>query len=88
MEAPLKALYLSDPKGPPPYLAVIEVPPTAPPGVYRVCLGADCREVRVEPRRNLEVHLPPSARGELPVRLKNGGTLKEEVTRRRPFPCP
>lgn len=82
VEDPLKALHLSDPKGPPPYLAVVEVPPTTPPGVYRVCLGADCREVKVEERRRLEVHLPPSARGKVTVHLRNRGNLEEVVTLR------
>ncbi|WP_352414552.1 hypothetical protein, partial [Thermus sp.] len=36
VDPPLLPLHLSDPKAPPPQLAVVEVPKTTPPGRYRV----------------------------------------------------
>ncbi len=78
VDPPLIPLYLGQ-EGPP-YLAVVEVPPSAPPGVYRVCKGAECREVRVEARRDLQVLLPPRVAGDrLPLRVENQGNLRERV---------
>jgi len=58
VDPPLRLLFASDDS---PYLVLVEVPETAPPGVYRVCFG-ECREVRVEERRFLEVNTlaPPT----------------------------
>ncbi|WP_038060392.1 carboxypeptidase-like regulatory domain-containing protein [Thermus filiformis] len=72
VDPPLRLLLASES---PPYLVLVEVPETAPPGVYRVCLG-ECREVRVGERRALEVKLQAGG-GLLLFRARNGGNVPE-----------
>jgi len=78
VEGPFKAILLSDPKGAPPYLAVLEVPRMAPPGSYRVCLGNDCREVRIAGR--LLIKTQTFLKGQiLTLSLSNEGNLPGSV---------
>lgn len=75
-------------------LAVVEVPPTLAPGIYRVCLKASgvqaCKEVRVDPVRALGLRLDPETvfpqslltlenRGNLPLSIRIYPSPESEV---------
>ncbi len=65
-------------------LAVLEAPPTVPPGVYSVCVGAGgstlCQTVEVRKAEHLLLGVPPRAQGTLSVSLANRGNVPLRVS--------
>ncbi|MEZ0321431.1 MAG: hypothetical protein ABWJ63_05855 [Thermus sp.] len=64
-------------------VAVLEVPPTLSPGVYRVCAVAGerraCREVAVAEVRRVEAEVPARGLGGVALVLRNRGNVPERV---------